>query len=300
MRQTNTKSPLPNIKQGTEINFAADVMEASLHGPVIAYFTASWCGPCKAFGPMLERSVRECGADLTLIKYDIDRCRRLAAQLHVQSVPTVFGFYGGKIESNFTGAQPVSSIKKFIEKLVTISGQSSSGNDGRLAEAEQLLEAGSAFEALQLFAKIFANKPDSAVALCGLVKANIALGNLDMAESILSSAAEDIVNESEVLAAKSALDLARQAAEVGPVNEIRERVKFNPDDYEGRFELAVALLAANKIEEAINELLELYRRNREWGEGAAQAQLFKIFETLKPNDPVALKGRRRLSSMIFS
>ncbi|MEL6532964.1 MAG: tetratricopeptide repeat protein, partial [Pseudomonadota bacterium] len=92
----------------------------------------------------------------------------------------------------------------------------------------------------------------------------------------------------------------RQASEAGPLAELSGAVEANPDDHQARFDYAQALHAAGQVEEAVAELLELFRRDREWNDGAAKAQLFTIFDALKPQDPIVLSGRRKLSSMIFA
>jgi putative thioredoxin len=104
----------------------------------------------------------------------------------------------------------------------------------------------------------------------------------------------------ELDAARAQLELARQAANAGPEAELRAAVEASPNDHQARFDLAAALLAADKPAEAVDQLLELFRRDREWKDGAAKAQLFTIFDALKPQDPIVLAGRRRLSSMIFA
>ncbi len=298
MLKFNKQTSAENIKTGSESAFAADVIEASRNVPVIAYFSASWCGPCKTFGPELEKAVRDSGGAVTLVKFDVDNCQRLAAQLGVQSVPTVFGFADGRPVDAVMGAQPASQIKAFVGKLAKMG--KSDDIAAEVEEAENLLASGAAVDAAQRFAAILSDTPDNAAALGGMSRAYLALGNLDSAEAILNSAPAEIAESQEVLAAKASVDLARQAVAAGPVGELRSKVSADPEDHQSRLELAVALHADGQNEAAVNELLELFRRDREWRDGAARAQLLKIFDTLKPNDPVALKGRRRFSSMVFS
>ncbi len=111
---------------------------------------------------------------------------------------------------------------------------------------------------------------------------------------------EAIAASAEVEAARAQLDLARQAESAGPVAELRSAVDANGDDHQARFDLAQALHADGDVEAAVAELLELFRRDRDWNDGAAKAQLFTIFDALKPQDPIVLNGRRKLSSMIFA
>lgn len=132
------------------------------------------------------------------------------------------------------------------------------------------------------------------------MRGHILLGDLDQAEAILNGAPVEISTLPELEAAHAQLALARQAAEAGPVDEFRAALAADSEDHQARFDLAQALYANGDAQGAVDELLELFRRDAEWQEGAAKAQLFTIFDALKPNDPVVLNGRRKLSSMIFA
>lgn len=298
MLELNKTSASNPIKQGTEVNFAADVLEASMSQPVIAYFSAPWCGPCKIFGPELEKSVREAKGAVTLVKFDVDQCQQLAAQLGIQSVPTVYGFFDGQLVDGFKSAQPASQIKVFLDKLIAMGGGDELAD--QIEAAEELLASGAAVEAAQRFAELLSNQKENAAAIGGLARSYLALGNIDTAKSIVDSVTSKVANAQEVLAAKAAIDLALQAKNAGPVDVLRAKVSADPNNHEARFELATALHANGNFQEAIDHLLELFQRNQEWRDGMAQTQLLKIFDALKPNDPMVLKGRRRLSSMIFS
>ncbi len=286
------------IKAGTEASFASDVIEASRQAPVFAYFSAVWCGPCKTFGPELEKTVQDAGKGISLVKFDVDNCQRIAAQMGIQSIPAVFVFVDGKPVDGFMGARTGSELKDFVSRFAS-SGAGESV-DAEVEEAENLLTSGAAVEAAQRFAAILSEFPENAASFGGMARAYLALGNIDSAEAVLDSVPDAIVEARAVVAAKAAVELAKQASNAGSVPDLRRKVEQNPNDHQSRFELATALRANGQDEAAIDELLELFRRDREWQEGAAQAQLMRIFESLKPGDPVALKGRRRLSSLIFA
>ncbi len=126
------------------------------------------------------------------------------------------------------------------------------------------------------------------------------MNNLDQAEGLIAAVPAAIARSKELDAVRAQLELAKQATNAGPEVELRAAVQANPDNHQARYDLAAALLAAGNAQEAVDELLDLFRRDREWNDGAAKAQLFTIFEALKPQDPIVLAGRRRLSSMIFA
>ncbi len=287
----------PLIKDATEATFLADVIEASREVPVIVDFWAPWCGPCKTLTPALEAAVTAAKGKVRLVKIDVDQNQRIAAQLQIQSIPTVYAFWQGKPVDGFQGAVAGSEVKAFIERTAAL------GGDGGLADAinaaEGMLAEGAAVDAAETFAAILGEEPENAVAYAGLIRSHLALGALDQAQAFADAAPAKISTAKEIEAARAQIELARQAQNAGPETELRAAVAANPDDPQARFDLALALHAAGKVDEAVDELLDLFRRDREWNDGAAKAQLFTIFEALKPQDPIVLKGRRRLSSMIF-
>jgi putative thioredoxin len=296
--QKPAPAPADLIKDGTEASFMADVIEASREVPVIVDFWATWCGPCKTLGPQLEAAVTAARGKVRMVKVDVDQNQRIAAQLRIQSIPTVYAFWQGQPVDGFQGAVPASEIKAFIDRLTGLAGDGGLGEAVEAAEA--MLAEGAASDAAQTFAAILAEEPEHAAAYGGLVRAHLALGSEDQAEALLANAPAKIAKAPEIEAARAQLSLLRQAANAGPVAELRAAVAADPADSEARFELARALHAAGKLDEAVDELLELFRRDRAWNDEAAKRQLFTIFDALKPNDPVAQKGRRRLSSMIFA
>jgi putative thioredoxin len=286
------------IKDTTEATFMADVVETSREVPVVVDFWAPWCGPCKTLGPMLEKAVAEARGKVRMVKVNVDENQRIAAQLRIQSIPTVYAFFQGQPVDGFQGAVPQSEIKAFIDRLVGLAGDGGLGE--AVAAAEEMLAQGAAADAAQVFGSILQEEPEHAAAYGGLVRAFLAGGQEEQAEALLEQVPAKIATAPEIEAARAQLRLLRQAANAGPVGELRAKVEANPNDHQARFDLANALQAAGDTQGAVNELLELFRRDREWNEGAAKTQLFTIFDALKPQDPIVLQGRRKLSSMIFA
>ncbi len=290
------------VKDTTEAGFMADVVEASNDVPIIVDFWAPWCGPCKTLGPLLEDAVRAANGAVRMVKVNVDEAQMIAGQLQIQSIPTVYAFYKGQPVDGFQGALPQSEIKAFVDRVIAAGGGKAADGDpmaDAIEAAETMLDEGAATDAAQTFAAILGENEHHAAAYAGLVRAHIAMNDLDQAEAILNGAPAEISKSPELEAVHAQLELAQQASQAGPVSELEAKVDADSDDHQARFDLALALHANGKVQEAVDQLLTLFSKDRDWNDEAAKTQLFKIFDALKPNDPIVLNGRRRLSSMIF-
>ena len=297
----DNSNPSDLIKDVNEDTFMTDVVEASQEVPVIVDFWAPWCGPCKTLGPMLEKAVLASKGAVRMVKVNIDDNQAIAAQLRVQSIPTVFAFHKGQPIDGFQGALPNSEIDAFVGKVVETGGVDGSGGlSDALDSAEEMLEEGAAGDAAQVFSAIIEEDNQNVKAYSGLARAKLSLDDIEGAEAVLNGVPAEISENSEIEAVFAKIALARQMLAVGPLLELEAAVSSDPADNKARFEYSQALYAADKLAEAVAQLLELFRNDPDWNDGAAKVQLFTIFDALEANDPIVLNGRRKLSSMIFA
>ena len=286
------------VSEGSEATFMADVVEGSRETPIIVDFWAPWCGPCKSLGPALEAAVTAARGKVRMVKINVDENQQIAAQMRIQSIPAVYAFSGGQPVDGFVGNQTPAQVKEFVNKIAALAGDD--GLAEALNAADEMLTEGAAVDAAETYAAILGEDPANAKAYAGLIRAHLALDETEKAETLLANVTEELKDSPEITAIRAQMELAKAAEEAGPVGELRAELDASPDNHQARFELATALAATGDNEAAIAELLDLFRRDREWNEGAAKAQLFKIFESLPAEDPVVLNGRRKLSSMIFA
>jgi len=285
-------------KDTTTQTFVKDVIEESRRQPVLVDFWAEWCGPCKQLTPVLEKAVRAAKGKVKLVKMDIDKHPSIPGQLGIQSIPAVFAFVNGQPVDGFLGALPESQITAFIERVTKdrIGGE----EKDLLKAADEALAKGDAAGAADLYAQVLAQDSGNVAALAGLARSYVRTGALDQATQTLALVPEAKRNDSAVAAARAALEIAEQAKSVGPLSELEQKVAANPLDPQTRFDLAVALNSKGRRAEAVDNLLEIVKRNRKWNDDGARKQLVQFFDAWGPTDEATVNGRKRLSSVLFS
>ena len=286
------------VKETTTQGFMKDVIEESKRQPVLIDFWAPWCGPCKQLTPILEKVVKGAKGKVKLVKMNIDDHPAIPGQMGIQSIPAVIAFVNGQPTDGFMGAQPEAQINAFIERLTK--GAVGGETKDLLAEADAALAAGDAETAAAIYSEILAEDKANVPALAGLARTYVAANEIEKAKQILTQVPEAKRNDAAVAAARAALEVAEQASSVGPIGELEQKVQSNPLDHQARFDLAVALNANGKRQEAVDQLMEIVKRDRKWNDDGARKQLVQFFEAWGPTEEATIAGRKKLSSVLFA
>lgn len=286
------------IKDADMASFMVDVIEASRSVPVIVDFWAPWCGPCKQLTPVLEKTVKAAKGTVKLVKVNIDENQEIAQQMRIQSIPAVFAFKDGKPVDGFMGALPEGQIKQFIERLT---GEAVGAETEAMIEAAKAaLEAGDLAAAAQTFGAVLQGDRENIAAIAGLARCQLANDDIEGATATLALTPPAKVNDPDVASVRASIELASAPVDDADVARLSGLLESNPDDHASRLDLAIALNAAGRREEALDHLIIMIAADREWNEAAARKQLLQFFEAWGPTDEMTVAGRRRLSSILFS
>ena len=277
--------------------FVEEVVEKSKTTPVIVDFWAPWCGPCKQLTPALESIVNKKNGKIILAKINVDENQAIAAQLKIQSIPTVYGFVEGRPIDAFQGAQPESKIEAMIDKLI----DATPGNEipRLLKEAESFFQGKEYEKAKNLYENLIALDPGNVKIISGLLRTLLQLKKFEDINEMLDSLDEKILEDSEIKKIKKLVDNLHGDENSSSINEIEKKLKSNPNDKNIRLELSIEHLKSNQIDKGFQELLILYEQDPKWNDEAAKKKLLEYFDMLGFNDPNVVEARKKLSSIMF-
>jgi putative thioredoxin len=242
----------------TTATFEREVLEASKTMPVVVDFWAPWCGPCRTLGPIIEKVASAFAGRVKLVKLNSDESPEIAGALNIRSIPNVIAFRDGRPVAQFVGALPESQVRTFFEKLLPSAAEES------LARAEALLEQ----------------------------------GQIDQAEQTLAEVKSDPSLADRVAALKLRIGYARTGQDGASETALAERVAADPSDYEARLALASSYAAAGRYRDAMEHLLEIVRRERNWRDGEARRQLLGLFNVAAADSGLVAEYRRKLASAL--
>ena len=286
-------SPIKNV---TDDQFMVEVIEKSKELPVLVDFWAPWCGPCKSLTPILESVSAKNQGSIALVKVNIDENKMIASQLRVQSIPAVFAFSDGQPVDGFMGAKTESEVKEFIDNIIN---KYSKSEGSSLEKAKDLIE-NECYDEAKLILESIIEKDPSAEAFSLLIKLYTSLKLNAEIENLIESIPENLLSDNKLKQAISSFKLTKNSQTNENIDELQILIKKNPDDLKSILKISRALFNEERYSESIDELFKIYKKDKDWQDEIAKKQLLMIFDHLGPEDELAKKGRRYLTSLIFN
>ena len=282
-------------------SFNKDVIEASKSVPILVDFWADWCAPCKQLTPVLESLVKSYKGQLKLVKIDTEKNQELSQQLQIQSLPTVYAFYEGQPIDGFSGAMPENEVKTFINKVIEASGGNKLEEFKKaIEEAEKLYNEKNFESALNAFSNLLSNEANNAKVLSGYGKCLLKLERGEEVQELLEGLEEEMLNDKNIISLVALSELEKNNKVAGSPEEFLSDVNANPDNHELRFRLAEAYLASNQKSDALDHLLTIVKKDRNWEDDKARKKIVELLDAFGEDDPITSETRLKLSSIIFS
>ena len=273
--------------------FEAEVLQKSLQTPVLVDFWATWCGPCKTLGPILEKLAGEYNGSFVLAKVDVDKEQEIAAAFQIRSVPTVFLVKGGQIVDGFPGAVPESQIREFLKQHGVEPGEAA--NEAPAAEEALALDPHAEVIALR---KAIETEPEKAELKLDLALALLKTGAASEAEALLDALPANLATDDRAIRAHARLGFIALLKDAPHSEVLYAAIAANPDDLRARHLLGVQQLMAGKSQAALEQFLEMLRRNRSYEDSLPKKALIDAFRVIEDEDLVS-QYRRKMASLLF-
>ena len=300
MENNNLISTTNNIINVNEETFMSEVVEVSKTKPVIVDFWAPWCEPCKTLTPLLEDAIKSFGKDLILAKIDIDKNQNIAAQLRIQSIPTVYTFFEGKVVDGFQGAKSNSEIIEFVKKSVSFSGPGQEVED-LILSSKKFIEMRDWHNSFETSQKILEKDPENPIGFGNLIRSMIGLDKFIETKQLIDNLAPDIKTSKPVEEAISLLETSEKAFMAkGSIEDLEKKLRKQPDNLDYLLQMAIALFGIGKIEDSFEMLLKSIKIDKDWNEQAAKKQLLEFFSSAGIEAKETINARKKLATLLFS
>ncbi|MCE5232667.1 MAG: thioredoxin [Mizugakiibacter sp.] len=285
----------PHIFDATQANFEGEVLQASLAQPVLVDFWATWCGPCKTLGPLLEKLVDEYNGAVRLAKVDCDKEQMLAGMFGIRSIPTVMLVRDGQIVDGFQGALPESALREFLSRHVQ---PAAAPAEEEIAGETVAFPAESPEETIARLQQAIAEQPEQAELKLDLALAHMRAGNAAAAEAELDALPANLATDDRARRLRGQLDFARALEGAPSMADLETRLARQPDDHAARDLLGVRLLVEGETAAGLEQFLAILRAQRDWNDGQAKKRLIAAFSVLDDAELVA-SYRRKMASLLF-
>ena len=283
-------SELSHVFDATTDTFEAEVLRKSLDVPVLVDFWATWCGPCKTLGPILEKLAGEYNGAFVLAKVDVDKEQQIAAAFQIRSVPTVFLVKGGQLVDGFPGALPEGQLREF---LASHGIQPAEAADAPIEAAP--LDPQAQVAALR---EAIAAEPDKDELKLDLVLALLKTGDATEAERLLDALPANLATDDRAVKARARLGFAAALKDAPSPDALRAALQADPDDLRARHLLGVHALVAGDSEQALEQFLDMLKRDRAYEDGLARKSLIDAFRVIE-DEALVGQYRRKMSSLLF-
>ncbi len=300
MENNDLISTTSNIINVNEETFMSEVVEVSKTKPVIVDFWAPWCEPCKTLTPLLEDAVKSYGKELILAKIDIDQNQNIASQLRIQSIPTIYTFFEGKVVDGFQGAKSNSEIIEFVKKSASLSGPGQEV-ENLISSIKEFIEQRDWNSSFEISQKILEKDPENHAGFGYMIRSMIGLDKFDDTKELIDNLSPEIKNSKPVEEAISLLEISLKAFTAkGSIEDLEKKLKQEPDNLDYLLQMAIALFGIGKIEESFEMLLKSIKIDKEWNEQAAKKQLLEFFSSAGIESKETIIARKKLATLLFS
>ena len=274
-------------------SFEQDVILKSKEVPVLVDFWASWCEPCKALGPILEKLAAEFNGGFLLAKVDVDKEQQLAGYFQVKSIPTVMLLKNGQIVDGFPGALPENQLREFLKhhEIVAKEAMPEIEEEAAPESIDPEVEVANLRAAMQA-------EPDKAELRLDLMLALLKTGGFAEAEKILDALPANLAIDDRAIKAKARLAFAAILKDAPPASVLEQAIAANPEDCRARHYLGVRYLLEDRAEAGLEQFLEMLKRNKNFEEGLPRKALIDAFRITEDENLVS-QYRRKMASLLF-